>query len=876
MGTAYRHSVQLFGLLLAAACGTADSNRGALATVVPLPALSAVKREPPSASPQPAWYFAVPSPRYLAGQKPFFPMQSFHGIDMVGAVRVSDDEQLAVLENGLRIKVVKGGETTSAAGLALPQVAAVVRLEDGTFVALGGDGAYARFRDPLGPVTTGRGSLGDIVRVTAGQHSFLAIDRSGAVLRSVDGGVTWTECVLPGPTGVNFGLFLRPDGSGQILRAPQHLLETKDDGATWTVADGDHWQGPQAHVPPAWGGSEKEVPVPPVLHFLPALPDDARSEVPVGRLLARDRLYSVGIDGWRDPSIVVRTAKLPLDAHAGESRWSGNLTQLAGDADCSERAPYRTHAAVAARGEVVVLGVACKKGSLILRSTDAGASFSAVALPTWPNQWSLEEPMLFVVPDGGVLVSERNTSAGSRLLRIARDGSVTKVDDVGPVGFDLTPSGRVAAIVPGAVRPGDLSGPYFLVSDDAGRTFRRVAIPSVSAPGGGVVTPAMAMEASVGHDDDGRPFALLVGLRSGAPSQSGLRAVLKDGDQVETSLAPWFDRLWLDGDHGIFLAGDDFYETSDGARSFLKLVAPGTPRGCRDGVCDFGDALRVGWEHEGAGPVPATALSSSDAPRDGAKASNKLPRPPIVQEKPALACTPDPSWSQFALSGDLDESSYQPTAPLADWLGVVRGEQHRRDALLLVREGGRPKPRLAPLLPPTLGDVYDQVSTGPYGIIALREHRAAAPRGGGRGAQREVHRIEVGWLDWATLTPHAAHLAARAGPWGLAQVVEDAALVEDNSRHLWILGRDGSVRELEIPSNPDGALDASYSQMVLGRSNEFVAIVNPIGAYLDPAPMCGRALFKNGHVTALAPWNLGPSCSAAGSSRRGVTTLWML
>lgn len=94
---------------------------------------------------------------------------------------------------------------------------------------------FAHFRDPLGPVSVGRTTLPHVTRIVAGLHCFLALTESAALLRSADGGVSWNECKLPASPGVNIGVFMQPDGSGQALRVPQQLLETGDDGLTWTL-----------------------------------------------------------------------------------------------------------------------------------------------------------------------------------------------------------------------------------------------------------------------------------------------------------------------------------------------------------------------------------------------------------------------------------------------------------------------------------------------------------------------------------------------------------------------------------------------------------------------------------------------------------------
>ena len=879
--TRSRRHAALFALisLPTFGCGGRPMDRPAHETLVSIPRPpSQASAHTTSSEPPTSWYFAPNEESAM--RRRLDPRARLGGVQIAGSIALGNEERLLVLANGLRV-LVKGAAQdamTRAAGLALPRVAAVTRLEDGTFVALGPEGDYARFRDPLGPVSVSQGSLPDARHIAAGRHSFLAVARSGALLRSTDGGATWIECNLPGPPGMNVGVYMDGLGFGQVLRAPQHLVETRDDGLTWEVARAAQvWQGASAPR----DAEDEEDRVAPVVHFLS--PESQSDEVPLGRLVAGTKVHSIALrfESMGRPVLVLRTAVLPIETHPGTSEWAGDLEELGGGAGCSDLSRYgRPEISAAARGDVAVVAVRCKKGTLLLRSTDSGGTFGSVAIPAWASHPGRSIAILaFVTADGSVLLSEGDGQAQNHLLRVARNGSLTTVADEAPIGFDGNVDGRLVGIVSATRTPPTFVPAHFLVSDDGGNSFRRVTIPSVPLSGSDPIIPTYS-DGAIGHDLDGQPVAFLHGstLEPGATPKA-LRAVLADGDRVETSLAPWFDGAWMEGPHGLLTVrryhGSVTYETSDGGRSFLEVAVPFAVRGCAGDACDFGDALRIGWEHEGTGPLSATALASALG-RDDHRARSDVAKPrATAEESPALECTADGAWASFALPSALERLDFPLSALNGRLLGTLSGPHHSVEAMWLVREGGHFRPKTASLLPATFdSSANDRVRTSPYGVIAVRDHAAA--RGWPSAARRTNHRIDVAWLDGKTLSPHTAGVTAKVEPWGIAQVLENAAVVQAGAR-LWIMSPDGSSRSVEIPRDCEHDVYSSYGDLLVGRGEEFVGILHSSEAVDDSIPFA-RVLFKKGEAKVLPRWTLGGRTGedAPLGARDGTTGLGLL
>lgn len=143
------------------------------------------------------------------------------------------------LGGGAELLVGRGGErwlnTPTGAKVAewlLPRDVAGA-MHDGagyTFVAT--DGSVYSANDPLGALTKVSAPRTPATAVAAGKSAILLVDENGAMTRSADHGKTFAKVTLPGADGVVWQVAMS-GGVGLALCAPQRVLVTKDDGASW-------------------------------------------------------------------------------------------------------------------------------------------------------------------------------------------------------------------------------------------------------------------------------------------------------------------------------------------------------------------------------------------------------------------------------------------------------------------------------------------------------------------------------------------------------------------------------------------------------------------------------------------------------------------
>ncbi|MGZ3476288.1 MAG: WD40/YVTN/BNR-like repeat-containing protein, partial [Polyangiales bacterium] len=128
----------------------------------------------------------------------------------------------------------KKGQQPIAADMLLPDsLKGVTRDESGKFLFVGASGSVFVTADPLGPIVATRPANMPMRAVSVGKRAIVGISES-SIVRSADGGASWSKVALPaGTNGFPAQLAMLPSGEGLLLLAPQRVLVTTDDGASF-------------------------------------------------------------------------------------------------------------------------------------------------------------------------------------------------------------------------------------------------------------------------------------------------------------------------------------------------------------------------------------------------------------------------------------------------------------------------------------------------------------------------------------------------------------------------------------------------------------------------------------------------------------------
>jgi photosystem II stability/assembly factor-like uncharacterized protein len=144
-----------------------------------------------------------------------------------------DGGSLYVGRGGARWLEKKGQPPVSADMLLPDSLKGVTRDETGKYLFVGAGGSVFVTNEPLGPIVATRPSKLPIRTVSVGKRAIIGLSES-SVVRSADGGTTWSNVALPAGTGgFPAQIAMLPSGEGLLLFAPQRVLVTTDDGATW-------------------------------------------------------------------------------------------------------------------------------------------------------------------------------------------------------------------------------------------------------------------------------------------------------------------------------------------------------------------------------------------------------------------------------------------------------------------------------------------------------------------------------------------------------------------------------------------------------------------------------------------------------------------
>jgi hypothetical protein len=156
--------------------------------------------------------------------------------NVADVLALDDGSSLLVNEGGVRF-VAKGDPAVvqSADSFAPEELVAVRKLASGKLAFLAASGAVYLADGPLTPFSTVRDAPKDARRAVAGKSAFFVITNAGGLLRSIDGGASWSPVALPKREGVLVDLAVDRTGEGLALLVPEQLLETRDDGASFTL-----------------------------------------------------------------------------------------------------------------------------------------------------------------------------------------------------------------------------------------------------------------------------------------------------------------------------------------------------------------------------------------------------------------------------------------------------------------------------------------------------------------------------------------------------------------------------------------------------------------------------------------------------------------
>jgi hypothetical protein len=134
---------------------------------------------------------------------------------------------------GERWRIRANGAPLAAEALVPHAVIGISLDESRRYLFLAPDGRVSIAREPLGPILETRTPPSPMRTAAASRKAVVGLGPGGDVRRSTDGGATWTPITLPKGGGTPTQIAMLPSGEGLILCAPQRLLSTRNDGATW-------------------------------------------------------------------------------------------------------------------------------------------------------------------------------------------------------------------------------------------------------------------------------------------------------------------------------------------------------------------------------------------------------------------------------------------------------------------------------------------------------------------------------------------------------------------------------------------------------------------------------------------------------------------
>jgi hypothetical protein len=124
-----------------------------------------------------------------------------------------------------------GKSLKAAASLAPEDLVAVLKSPEQGYWFIGRSGTNYETREPLGPFVRSSAPFDRLAEVTAAKGTLLGVRFDRRLVRSTDGGASWTAT---GPEGVSLvDVEMTSDGHALLLGLPERLWESADAGATF-------------------------------------------------------------------------------------------------------------------------------------------------------------------------------------------------------------------------------------------------------------------------------------------------------------------------------------------------------------------------------------------------------------------------------------------------------------------------------------------------------------------------------------------------------------------------------------------------------------------------------------------------------------------
>jgi photosystem II stability/assembly factor-like uncharacterized protein len=580
-----------------AACGAAR-----VADVVGAPARPTPPEPAATVAPVVAAHWAV---RYAPGE-------------LSTSVIVDGDRRISVGPRGERWLTSRGGRTPAAVPLPEQVLAVVVRADEVEFVGASGTVYPAPLADPLTSAITPRSPPRPLAHVVTGKVAILGV--AGAdVVRTVDGGKTWTTRPTGAAPRVVDSIALCSRGVGAMLLSPQWSLVSDDDGATWS-----HIPAPPEGIGAVRVAGDRVVAEPPVLSAEGAelsaaplrwtatrLPDDSSQSTPA----PAEPRFEYGPLGGRGALAGRRWLELISDETPAKL-WAEDLEEKAPPVvvrtmpECEQYGPASVGASPDGGAVVVACAAAGSKGDVdLFRSRNGGQDWTSDG-----HVFATEDELHVAVANGGwTLIAGACARTRSCPLATAigdeRGYGDTSLE--GDAGADarvrLTTvafSGMDAVALAAIDEEAGYAPNAVFWSSDLGRHFR---------PGLRVdpVASDFVVGSSLGADAAFVPQ--LTGSIVRAPPGGAGPWTLQPVAHGLPGLPTQFS---LSGAHGLATLPGRLFETTDGARTWTEIarvpLGPADYVHCGTEACIVGATLRrIGWSDA---PAPSVPIASGFVP----------------------------------------------------------------------------------------------------------------------------------------------------------------------------------------------------------------------------------------------------------------------